>query len=83
MKKPPSTQCSVVDDAHILIQEITEYNPSLGGLRLNAYRAKNPPFCHSREGGNPVTILSHSLSGLSGHPSAEGQAPDPTDMGQM
>jgi len=32
--------------------------------------------------GNPVTILSHSLSGLSGHPSAEGQAADPGIWGK-
>jgi hypothetical protein len=34
----------MVDDAHILIQGITEYNPSLGGLRLNAYGGRNSPL---------------------------------------
>jgi hypothetical protein len=43
MKRPPSIQYFVVDDAHILIQEITEYNPSLGGLRLNAYGGRKSP----------------------------------------
>jgi len=43
-------------------------------LKRNTYdRSRNvpcklesSPLCHSRAGGNPVTILSHYLSGLSG-----------------
>jgi hypothetical protein len=66
MKRPPSTQYSVVDDAHILIQEITEYNPFLGGLRLNAYRGRKIPDYN-----NPLVSPKSSVRLFSPHAAGE------------